>query len=809
MRPSIPASFADRAPGTGPGPMLRRKLWADTWALARQATALLILVALGVALFVALQESYQNVTIIYDRIYRVTRMADASVLFDRGPASLADRARAIPGVRVAMGRRVADGSIIQRGRAHERVMGRFISLPAGGRSPINDLWLVAGRTVAGPREAVLEQQFARENGYHPGDILKCSYNSREREFTVVGVAASPEYLYPVPSRFAVFVPRGTFGVVWVTEDRAREWFGYGSQINELHCLTAPGQQARVLEMLKALVHSYGLRFAYVQDDQPSKRLLSMDQQGLATMSVFFPILFLGAAGLSLYGALMRIVRLQVTIIGTLRACGFTRAELLVQHVAQGGLITLAGALPGAVLGHLMALGIHHMYVEMLRLPFASGDVHWGTVTAGFIIALTTGLVAALLPARLAAGVPPAMAMRGEIGASAHAARNPLVERLARRVAVFYRIPLRGTLQRASRTLFAIGGVAGGAIIMVTTFGQYVATMSAIDEFLTGSRKYQIDLQLTGPAAGFLAAAADIPGGRAAVRTVSVAVRLTGAHGTGEVMLTGLERGQRLLHVSTASGAPMVISPGVIWVPHRLAGRLRLAAGDPVRVEWEGSSRHRRLRTTLRVAGLLDVAMGNSAYGEYNDIRRSLADAAWPQSGYCALFDCDPELADAFKHRFERSDDVVSVATTADITRDIDQQMGAMFVFIGILLSFGSLLAGSAIQTVASVTVLERTRELATLRSLGFSTAATSWLAGLELFLLAVAGLVLGLPLGALLNKAFMASFQTENMSFRALLPPWVFIVTSVIVLGLVLLAVHSGARRLAAMSLPEATKARE
>jgi putative ABC transport system permease protein len=96
-----------------------------------------------------------------------------------------------------------------------------------------------------------------------------------------------------------------------------------------------------------------------------------------------------------------------------------------------------------------------------------------------------------------------------------------------------------------------------------------------------------------------------------------------------------------------------------------------------------------------------------------------------------------------------------MSTTQDIEREIDQQMAALFVFIGVLLSFGSLLAGSAIHSVASVSLLERTRELATLRSLGFTAKFAAWLAGPELCFLALVGLVTGIPLGVLVHTLFM------------------------------------------------------
>ena len=212
---------------------------------------------------------------------------------------------------------------------------------------------------------------------------------------------------------------------------------------------------------------------------------------------------------------------------------------------------------------------------------------------------------------------------------------------------------------------------------------------------------------------------------------------------------------------------------------------------------------------MQVAGLLDVALGSTAYGEFHDVRRSLADRAFPHSAYGALVACDRAQVLPLKRRFERSDEVALVSTTQDVAEQLNEQMALQFLFIGVLLSFGSLLAGSAIHSVASVSLWERTRELATLRSLGFSTRTTAWLAALELCVLAGVGLVVGIPLGVVLNSLFMKSFATENMQFRAILPPWVFVTTTLIVFALVALSAYAGLRRLRAMDLAQATKARE
>jgi len=790
--------------------VLWRKLWADTRALSRQAVGLVVLVGLGIALFVSLQEAYQNLTVIYGQIYQRGRLADASVHFRTGPASLVYVARTIPHVQAAMGRLVGDGAIIQRGARRERALGRFIGVPRGRRPEINDLLLLEGHYPVNGDEAVVEQQFAHENGLALGGHLKCVYEGREREFTIAGLASSPEYIYPVPSKYETFVSPGTFGVVFVLEERAREWLGRGAQITEIHCRTDPGYEAEVLEKLRGLVRSYGLDFAYVQDEQPSKRLLDMDQQGFAQLSLLFPLLFLAVSAVSLYSALTRITRMQMSVIGTLRASGFSRREILLQYMLQGVLLALAGGLPGAALGHLLAIALNRLYAESLHLPVTSAVIHWDTICLGVVVAALTGAVASYWPARLAADLPPAQALRGEVESRQRVRMQRSMVAWTRFLPVAYRIPARGVFRQVSRALLAVAGIAGGAAVIITTLGMHVSTIDAIDEILAGSRNYQIDLQFSRPAGAAVAQAATrLPGGRQASLTVSLPVRLSSSWASGETILTGLQTGQRLVRVKTVSGEPMVAERGMVWLPKQLVRRLRVDRGDPVLVEWVQSSRRQRVRTVFRVAGALDVAMGNTAYGEYADVRRSLADRVGPQSAYGANFQCDPTMVEAFRNRFERSPGVLVVATTTDVARQIEEAMGTLFVFIGVLLSFGSVLAGFAIHTVASVTLLERTRELASLRTLGFSVRAASVLIGVELLLLAAVGLLVGLPLGAGLNHWFLSAYQTETMSFRVLLPAWVYVVTILIVLVLVGLSASLGARRLRNMDLAQAAKAAE
>lgn len=798
------------APAAPQIPMLRRKVVADTRHLGRRTLGLVVLMGLGSMLFTGLYQSYQNLTTSYGHVYRVGRFADVSVLVDSAPEGLVRAAEGIPHVLGAIGRPVRDGAIKQPGRAHERAMGRFIGMPRTRRPAINDLLLTRGRYIRGVDEAVLEQQFAKANGYELGETIKATYRTADREFTIVGLATSPEYLYPVPSEEMSLAMPGTFGVLFIDEDRAREWFSLGRRVTEIHCLTDRGYQREVLAKLRGLADPYGIQTAYTQDEQPSKKLLTLDQQGLATLSVFFPVLFLGASVLFLYSSLSRIVRMQVSVIGTLKALGFGGRAILLQYVAQGLLISWAGALPGALAGHGLSVLLAKAYANSLNLAILKAPFHWDTFVAALVLAGLTGLAGALGPARAAARLRPAVAMRGDVDSDGPRGRRNRLMEATRFLPVAYRIPVRGLFRRVSRTLLAVAGIAGGAVITLTTLGMAVSTLDAIDEAMNRTRVVELDVGFLTPGPGAIATAVRaLPGTRAVSHTVSLPVRLRSATGEGKVLVTAIEPGQDMLRIPVIGGGRMVPRKGQVWLPTRLGKRLGVDSGDPLKVQWTGASRRHARGRTLRVAGFIDLAIGGVAYGHYDDIRRGLADRVYPYSSYGAMVDCAPGAVNSLRRRFERSEDVAVVYTRRDFQQQINQQMGIFYIFMAVLLGFGAVLSGCAIQSVASVSLLERTRELATLRSLGLSARATSGLAALELYALAALGLAAGLPIGAHLNALYIESYSTDTMTFRALLPPWTYVATAALVFGLVAWVSRAGRRYLRDLDLAQATKIRE
>ena len=100
-------------------------------------------------------------------------------------------------------------------------------------------------------------------------------------------------------------------------------------------------------------------------------------------------------------------------IGILRAFGTRREQVLRIFLLQGGLMGLAGSLVGIFLGTFLALAFQNLASNPDGSPLFPVALTVGLYTRAVAVALGTGLLGSWLPARRAAALDPAVAIRYE------------------------------------------------------------------------------------------------------------------------------------------------------------------------------------------------------------------------------------------------------------------------------------------------------------------------------------------------------------------------------------------------------------
>jgi putative ABC transport system permease protein len=118
------------------------------------------------------------------------------------------------------------------------------------------------------------------------------------------------------------------------------------------------------------------------------------------------------------------------------------------------------------------------------------------------------------------------------------------------------------------------------------------------------------------------------------------------------------------------------------------------------------------------------------------------------------------------------------------------------------------LGAVAIFNTVTINIIERNRELATMRALGFSKLGVDMLLTIENMLGGALGILLGLGLGYLLEVELLSMFQSEMFSLDVFIAPMTYLVVGVSSLLVVLLSQAPGLRSLHRTNLALATKQR-
>jgi putative ABC transport system permease protein len=284
--------------------------------------------------------------------------------------------------------------------------------------------------------------------------------------------------------------------------------------------------------------------------------------------------------------------------------------------------------------------------------------------------------------------------------------------------------------------------------------------------------------------------------------ISLPVQLQHGDRTYDTVLQGLPSPSPLLAVLDAGGHVLQPRADAAVLSRSVATSLHLAAGDTVRVRMLPHGRS----VTVQIGGLSDELLGNA-----------LTLAAPVAARDFGLGDGITTVLVTTKPG-QLQQVHVSLGQLADVDHVTDQHMteaqirgllGLFNGFIGVMLLFGAALAVAILFNTASISVLERRRELATMRALGQRMGRLAWLVTVENGLLAIGGLVLGFPVALACLWAFLRLYSSDLFSLPFWLAPRTLVLAVLGVLLIVQIAQAPALRAVARMNIAEAAKARE
>lgn len=784
---------------------LRRKLLRDLRQLKTQAAAIALVVACGVATFVMASSAQRALAATQARYYEAFRFAHVFARLKRAPEALAARLAAVPGVAAVETRVVAEVTLDLPG-LEEAAVGRLVSVPDAREPALNRLHLRRGRwPLPGRRGEVLANEaFAEANGLRPGDRLAAVINGKREPLTIVGVALSPEYVYQIRPG-DLFPDDRRFGVLWMARAPLAAAFDLTGAFNDVALTLRRGAaEAEVLRRIDALTAPYGGQGAYARDRQVSHRYVTDELAQLRTMAYIPPAIFLAVAAFVLNVVLGRLVALQREQIAALKAFGYTRGEIGAHYLAFAALIVLAGAALGVAAGGWMGAGMTRMYARFFRFPLMEYGLAPDVVAVATAASAAAGVLGVLTAVGRAVRLPPAEAMRPEPPDPYHPAWMERIglQRLAGQVG---RMVLRQVERRPARAAVTVLGLAlAVAVMVIGSFSKDIIEHLVEFQFFTAQRQ-DYTLALVEPAGpGALPEIAALPGVLRAEPFRSVPVRLRAGPRSRPGTVLGLDPGRQLFRVLDARGREVGLPEGGLVLSERLAAVLGVRPGGRVTVEVQEGQRPVR---EVVVAATLEDYVGQAAYMDRGALNRLLGEGRAVSGAFLAV---DAAAAPALHRRVKLTPRVAAVASQRAALRGFERTMAENLLRMRLYnVAFAGIIAFGVVYNAARVTLSERSRDLATLRVIGFTRAEISAVLLGEVGLLTAVAVPLGLLLGYGLAGAVVVALQTETQRFPLVVAPATYAFAVAVVAGAALVSGVVVRRRLDQLDLVAVLKARD
>jgi putative ABC transport system permease protein len=725
---------------------LDRKLLRDLAQLKGQVLTVALVVACGISGFVAFRSTWASLRVSRDSYYERYRFGDAFVHLKRAPEAVAARLEDLPGVARVYTRVVQTISIPMAGQVQPPI-GEIVSLPSGP-PPLNQLFISRGRMPDPTRgdEALLLAAFADRYHLGPGDSLPAVINGTQRQLRIVGLATSPEFVYPLPPGAGLSSDDARFAVLWMDRTGIAPAFQMDGAFNDVVFRLQPDASERsVLADIDRVLDPYGGLPAVGRGRQPSNYVVIEEMEQLRAWATVVPAIFLSVSAFLVNVVLSRLVSLQRPEIATLKAMGYSDWSIGYHFIKLVSVFVLLGAILGVALGAVLGRGLTSIYTSVFHFPLFEYHVALPVVAAGTVVSLVAAVVGAAAAVRQVVRLTAAEAMRPP----APAVYRPLLtERLglAGWTSQAGRMVLRELERRPLRLVLSALGVAAAIAILVVGRMSGDAINYVLD--VQFERAWREDLAVSfrnlmpERSVRFLA---ELPGVRRAegVRALGATVHV-GARSR-DVFVVGYQDDAQLRRVVNREGRPVPLPVDGALASAQLAKILGVAPGDTVLMKaLEGERR----TYPVRIAGLVTDLAGLQLYFRRPVLAALLGESPSINSAILAV---DPSRQDEIERRLTALPQVATISSRASAIAYFRRQSAKSMVIISaVLTAFAATIAIGVIYNNARVALSLRSRELASLRVLGFTRTEIS---GVLLAELAVQVLV-ALPLGLLLSVWF-------------------------------------------------------
>lgn len=770
-----------------------------------QYIAVILVVIIGISLYNASFMSYQNLKNSTDFYYEQYKLPHLFIKLNKSPEGVVRKVEEVEGVSQVQGRLVFDVPM-DIPNYENKVHARIVSVPSSNEKALNRLYIEEGKYISakGQGQVLVEKQFWDYHNLKTGTFLYPVINGRRVKLTTQGKVVSPEYIYPIPSAQQMMPDNEKFTILYIEHTFAQQLYGYEGMVNDIVVrLDSADRVEDVKKTLEDMLKPYGLIYVTEREDQISYKMLDNEMNQLESMGLAYPVIFLLIASIVIYMLLLRLVDNQRRQIGILMAMGFNKTSILFHYMNYALFIGFAGSVIGGSLGVWLGDVLTRYYLTFFNIPVLKVKIYYSIIFIGIGMSVAFCGIAGLNAAKRVLKIAPAQAMRPVAPPSGSKWWGEKIIPFLSRIRITWRLTFRNLWRNKVRTLFTVFAIAitVGLMISILFFLDAMDFLfnKAFYEAQTYDYKVSFTTDMNEIAINNLKEFKEVD---YAEPIAEYPFKLENGWKEKDVVIIGINKKSDLYKLQDMEGEG-VYPPGKdILLSDVVAGNLGVKTGDVLHLT---SLYKSGIERDVKVAGIVKQYMGFNGFMDIEYLGNTLQEGNIANG---ALIDVKYNSGD-FMKELEDMPYISTVDAPDEMAKQFNQYLDLMYAYIGVIVLLSSIMGFAIIYNTTTINIMERKRELASLRIMGFSKEEVSELIFNENIAVSFMGLTLGMPVGWLMSIGMTKLVPEEIMSVPLIIYPRTYLLAVVTVFIFVFLAQLANMKRITKLDLVEVMKSRE
>lgn len=528
---------------------------------------------------------------------------------------------------------------------------------------------------------------------------------------------------------------------------------------------------------------------YDRNDTPGYSSYGQSVRNIEVLSNIFPIFFFIISCLVSLTTMTRLVEEDRTLLGTYEALGYKKSAVMSKYIFYSLSACLIGSVIGIGVGiFLFPFAINSAYGIMYSLPALIYKFPWLNVLIGFLVALCCTTVTTVVAIAKDMTLAPSVLMRPK---APKAGKRILLERIRflwDRFGFTAKVTFRNLFRHKSRFFMTMVGIAGSCALLLASLGMYnsISDITARQYGNDAISKYDFQIVFDIPqvssnkASAFSSASSD-----ARIQSIEL-ISMKSMSGFGadpdkkmDVYVLIPEKTSQLSEFidfrDRETGERFTLDDTGAVITEQLAKQTGVGVGDDICFsDAFGKSFSVKVSHITENYTFHYIYLSPSLYSsvtgsapEYSYAIGTISDSikASDPTNYTNVKGL--LVTDLIK-----TDGITTVAYTSDTTKSVTEVTDALSIVILVFFVSALILAFVVLYNLTNINIIERTRELATLKVLGFSDKELNDYIYRENSIVSVFGILFGILLGIILHKLLITFTAIDTVMYGQTIAVW-------------------------------------